>query len=274
MPVYKGTTEIASGKLYKAAANIENGYKGTDQFYVNEITVTLTAPTGWVLSQSSITGVPGAGSGNFTLTRSTPGALVQQRGTGTVSGGSLSFGSTSTSGSNAGINNTVTITTSFTIPTSNQSVTLAIAGMTDHTYAAHFSAAWNVPPSSTVLTNPFNVSSIPIGNSATFVITRIADGGSNIDTGNSVYYTQTATGNISLSGFSNYSSFSTSWSTNLSAGGPNAGPSNVTYPNGTINFSGGAMVGSGATISIVLGVDPAYNIYLDGTTSTIMNLYA
>ena len=154
MPVYKGTTEIASGKLYKATTNIENGYKGTNQFYVNEITVTLTAPTGWVLSQSSITGVPGAGSGNFTLTRSTPGALVQQRGTGTVSGGSLSFGSTSTSGSNSGINNTVTITTSFTIPASNQSVTLAIAGMTDHTYAAHFRSAQITPDSTTTLSNP------------------------------------------------------------------------------------------------------------------------
>ena len=277
MPVYKGTTEIASGKLYKAAANIENGYKGTDQFYVNEITVTLTAPTGWVLSQSSITGLPGAGSGNFTLTRSTPGALVQQRGTGTVSGGSLSFGSTSTSGSNSGINNTVTITTSFTIPTSNQSVTLAIAGMTDHTYAAHFRAAWNTQPSSTVLTNPFSVSSIPIGGNATFVITRIADGGSNIDTGNSVYYTQTATGNVSFTGFTiggGASNFSTSWSANMIAGGPNAGPSNVTYYNGTINFPSGANVGSGATISIVLGVKAAYNIYLDGQTSFRTALYA
>ena len=27
MPVYKGTTEITSGKLYKGATNIENGYK-------------------------------------------------------------------------------------------------------------------------------------------------------------------------------------------------------------------------------------------------------
>ena len=277
MPVYKGTTEIASGKLYKAAANIENGYKGTDQFYVNEITVTLTAPTGWVLSQSYITGLPGAGSGNFTLTRSTPGALVQQRGTGTVSGGSLSFGSTSTSGSNAGINNTVTITTSFTIPTSNQSVTLAIAGMADHTYAAHFSAAWNVAPSTTVLSNPNNVSSIPIGNSATFNVTRIADGGSNIDTGNSVYYTQTATGNISFTGFSiggGASNFSTSWSSNMSAAGPNAGPSTVTYYNGTINFPSGANLASGATISIVIGVDPAYNIYLDGQTVFRTALYA
>ena len=281
MPVYKGTTEIASGKLYKAAANIENGYKGTDQFYVNEITVTLTAPTGWVLSQSSITGVPGAGSGNFTLTRSTPGALVQQRGTGTVSGGSLSFGSTSTSGSNAGINNTVTITTSFTIPTSNQSVTLAIAGMTDHNYTAHFSAAWLVSPSTTVLTNPNNVSSIPIGTQAQFVITRVADDGTNppagIDSGNSVYYSQTATGNISFTGFTiggGGSNFSTSWSSLVSASGPNAGPSTVTYPEGTINFPSGATLASGATISIVLVLNPAYNIYLDGQTVFRTAFYA
>lgn len=272
MPVYKGTTEIASGKLYKAAANIENGYKGTDQFYVNEITVTLTAPTGWVLSQSSITGVPGAGSGNFTLTRSTPGALVQQRGTGTVSGGSLSFGSTSTSGSNAGINNTVTITTSFTIPTSNQSVTLAIAGMTDHTYAAHFRATRNTQNSTTTLTNPGAVSNIPMGSSCTFTINRIADGGSNIDTGNAVYYLRN-NNNVFATGMPNFSVTSISWSTNLSASGPNAGPSSVTYPGATI-YTNTTTVNSGATAGFILSVDPAYNIYLDGTTSTIMNLYA
>ena len=199
MPIYKGTTEIASGKLYKAATNIENGYKGTNQFYVNEITVTLTAPTGWVLSQNSITGVPGTGSGTFTLTRSTPGALVQQRGTATVSGGSLSFGSTSTSGSNSGINNTVTITTQFTIPTSNQSVTLAIAGMTDHTYAAHFRSAQITPDSTTTLTNPGTVSNISTGNTQ-FSITRIAGSLS----ANGSYYprTTTDTTNVFYTGFS------------------------------------------------------------------------
>jgi len=35
MPLYKGTTEIAGGKLYKGTTEIENVYKGTTQIYQN-----------------------------------------------------------------------------------------------------------------------------------------------------------------------------------------------------------------------------------------------
>lgn len=45
MPVYKGTTEITSGKLYKATTNIENGYKGINSFYVNAIASTVNPTT-------------------------------------------------------------------------------------------------------------------------------------------------------------------------------------------------------------------------------------
>jgi len=45
MPVYKGTTEITSGKLYKATTNIENGYKGINSFYVNAIAATVNTTT-------------------------------------------------------------------------------------------------------------------------------------------------------------------------------------------------------------------------------------
>ena len=275
MPIYKGTTEIASGKLYKAATNIENGYKGTNQFYVNEITVTLTAPTGWVLSQNSITGVPGTGSGTFTLTRSTPGALVQQRGTATVSGGSLSFGSTSTSGSNSGINNTVTITTQFTIPTSNQSVTLAIAGMTDHTYAAHFRSAQITPDSTTTLTNPGTVSNINTG-STDFSITRIA--GSLAANGSYYVNSSTDTTNVFYTGFSPgtlnpaYAPNYISWSTTLSVSGSSTSAT-VGYPNAQINMVS-STVASGATAGNRLTVDPSANIYLDGDNTCRTTLYA
>ena len=57
MPIYKGDTEIASGKLYKAAINIENGYKGTDSFYINEVTISFLNFPG--VSDYSITGGPG-----------------------------------------------------------------------------------------------------------------------------------------------------------------------------------------------------------------------
>lgn len=45
MALYKGTTEITSGKLYKGAANIENGYKQTASFYVNAIAATVNPTT-------------------------------------------------------------------------------------------------------------------------------------------------------------------------------------------------------------------------------------
>ncbi len=59
MPVYKGSTEIASGKLTKGSTEIQNGYKGTDSFFVNEveliITFTDSTPTGASMSTSTIT---------------------------------------------------------------------------------------------------------------------------------------------------------------------------------------------------------------------------
>jgi len=41
MPIYKGTSEIASGNFYKGSANIENGYKENNSFYVNTLTFAL-----------------------------------------------------------------------------------------------------------------------------------------------------------------------------------------------------------------------------------------
>ena len=46
MPLYKGTTEISSNKLYKASTNIENGYKGTSSFYINQVTIQFASITG------------------------------------------------------------------------------------------------------------------------------------------------------------------------------------------------------------------------------------
>ncbi len=49
MPIYKGSTEVTSGNLYKGSTKIENGYKATDSFYVNELAI-----TGLAFSSSSI----------------------------------------------------------------------------------------------------------------------------------------------------------------------------------------------------------------------------
>lgn len=57
MPIYKGTTEIASGKLYKATTNIENGYKGTNSYYINEVTISFLNFPG--VADYNITGAPG-----------------------------------------------------------------------------------------------------------------------------------------------------------------------------------------------------------------------
>ncbi len=78
MPVYKGSTEIASGKLTKGSTEIQNGYKGSDSFFINEATLTITftdnTPTGASMndtSQLTFTGTPGQAipSVNRTVTR-------------------------------------------------------------------------------------------------------------------------------------------------------------------------------------------------------------
>jgi len=64
MPVYKGTAEVTSGSLKKGTTNIENGYKQTDQFYVNTNAITINfvdAISGATMSttQFSSIGTPG-----------------------------------------------------------------------------------------------------------------------------------------------------------------------------------------------------------------------
>tara|TARA_R110002124_G_scaffold254953_1_gene420565 strand:+ start:223 stop:1170 length:948 start_codon:yes stop_codon:yes gene_type:complete len=57
MPIYKGSTEVASGNLYKGSTEIQDGYKATDSFYVNEISISFLNFPG--VSDYVITGVPG-----------------------------------------------------------------------------------------------------------------------------------------------------------------------------------------------------------------------
>lgn len=134
MPVYKGTTEIASGKLYKATTSIENGYKGTNSFYVNQVTVSFATPTGQSLtytapSPASSTGVPGAAfpSTTFTITGGSTKALS---GTAVVAG--LPSGLTySQSYNNSNGGNVLTITIAGNYPTtSSLNTALTISGLT------------------------------------------------------------------------------------------------------------------------------------------------
>jgi hypothetical protein len=64
MPVYKGNNEVTSGNLYKGTTEIQDGYKATDPFYVNEVTLVISFVNNTNLSSSSsltrtIVGVPG-----------------------------------------------------------------------------------------------------------------------------------------------------------------------------------------------------------------------
>jgi|TARA_B110000483_G_scaffold152949_1_gene181862 hypothetical protein len=71
MPIYKGTSEIASGNFYKGSANIENGYKENNSFYVNTLTFALdflvVGGGGDTLAYGGIYENPraGAGAGGF-----------------------------------------------------------------------------------------------------------------------------------------------------------------------------------------------------------------
>jgi len=73
MPVYKGSTEVASGNLYKGSTEIQDGYKATDSFYVNEISISFLNFPGQ--ADYVITGAPGAtipGSRSVSWTETAP----------------------------------------------------------------------------------------------------------------------------------------------------------------------------------------------------------
>lgn len=138
MPLYKGATEIASGKLYKGATNIENGYKETDSFYVNETTVSFATPTGQGFSYTtpspqSSTGVPGSAFPSTTFVISASGQALG--GTAVVSGLPPTLSVTNQSYSGSGPGNSLTITIGGTFPTTSYlNTALTISGLSVITY--------------------------------------------------------------------------------------------------------------------------------------------
>jgi hypothetical protein len=139
MPIYKGTTEIASGKLYKATTNIENGYKGTDSFYINETTLTInfTDNTGSNATLNSaaqviLTGVPGTTFSTFNRTVTRVNNSTSTEGPSNAIS-SVTVNETGDTGNN--VTSTVTgsgnvsrnIAISGTIPNQNTTVTLTVA---------------------------------------------------------------------------------------------------------------------------------------------------
>ena len=133
MPVYKGTAEVTSGSLKKGATNIENGYKQTDQFYVNTNAITINfvdAISGATMSttQFSSIGTPGTAFSSFTRTISVNSGRIWLSNP-TVSESGDTGGNVNASIS--GITSTsATLNVSGTHPNTGVTVTLTVNGST------------------------------------------------------------------------------------------------------------------------------------------------
>ena len=140
MPLYKGTTEISSNKLYKATTNIENGYKGTNSFYVNQVTIQFTSISGLGLTYTTPairTGNPGTAytSTTFTISGTSGQRLNPSSFAMTNLPSSLSASVTSGSGSQI-----LTVTISGNFPTSSVApIASVVSGINITTdYNVHF----------------------------------------------------------------------------------------------------------------------------------------
>ena len=133
MPVYKGSNEVSSGNLKKGSTNIENGYKQTDQFYVNTNAIIINfvdAISGATMdtTQFSSTGTPGASFASFTRTITTDSGRIFQ---GTVSvAESGDTGSNVTASISGQGSTTATLNVSGTYPATGVTVTLTVNGAT------------------------------------------------------------------------------------------------------------------------------------------------
>jgi len=140
MPIYKGTSEITSGNFYKGSIDIENGYKQTDSFFVNLITIQFTSISGLGYTYTlptSRTGDPGAlyPSTTFTISGTAGQRLTASSFAMTNLPASLS--ATVTGGNNS---QTLTVTITGNYPTVGVApITSVVSGITDVTqYNAHF----------------------------------------------------------------------------------------------------------------------------------------
>jgi len=151
MPIYKGTNEVTSGNLYKGTTEIENGYKATSSFYVNELTWTFSIPS--VMSSTSVT------SNNLTTFTGAPGSAVTgqtfkilcnsgyafQGGAGGVSISGLPTGMTASitaSGYAGPGTNEVLVTLGGVYPQAGQNIAITATG---GTVTAYYTATINLP---------------------------------------------------------------------------------------------------------------------------------
>jgi len=143
MPVYKGASEVTSGNLYKGSTEIQDGYKATDSFYVNETSISFLNFPG--VSDYTITGVPGEtipGNRYQQWTATAPSGYAYN-GTQTAIGLPADF--TFSGGSQGSISNTTTSprvnyapsvfpTTSVSVDYNNLSVSLPVSQIVTYSY--------------------------------------------------------------------------------------------------------------------------------------------
>jgi len=220
MPVYKGTAEVTSGSLKKGATNIENGYKQTDQFYVNTNAITINfvdAISGATMSttQFSSIGTPGTAFSSFTRTISVNSGRVWLSNP-TVSESGDTGGNVNASIS--GITSTsATLNVSGTHPNTGVTVTLTVNGSTQ-----------------------VDLPNLNVGKSGNYPTVSTADGGSLNTVNYSVSNSSGCSGGTSGSGSYNFGSSSSGTWYSYSRPGLVAGP----YGNGcgetcnsTVTFS-------------------------------------
>lgn len=140
MPVYKGTSEITSGNFYKGSTSIENGYKQTDSFFVNLVTIEFSSISGQGFTYTlptSRTGDPGSLYPSTTFTISGASNERLNGGGFSMTGLPSSLSASVTSGNNT---NTLTVTITGNYPTIGVSpITSTVSGITVVTsYLAHF----------------------------------------------------------------------------------------------------------------------------------------
>jgi len=128
MPVYKGTNEVTSGNLYKGTTEIQDGYKATDSFYVNEVTLIISFVNNTNLSSSgsltrTLVGVPGDSFSSQNLTVSASASQRLNSLSFSESGDTQAIATCSTSGVNQ---NGGQYSVNGTFPTVSQTITFTL----------------------------------------------------------------------------------------------------------------------------------------------------
>tara|TARA_R110000787_G_scaffold182467_1_gene294459 strand:+ start:209 stop:1006 length:798 start_codon:yes stop_codon:yes gene_type:complete len=142
MPIYKGSTEVTSGNLYKGSAEVENGYKATSPFFVNEVTLTvnfsLSGNGSLAFSSTTVTGAPGSSFTQITNTITPTSGYYVTGGTSSDDGTTVTSAVYSSGSGSVRVNGTIPSTTS----TVNISSTVNTTAFIDINVTAGGNSPW------------------------------------------------------------------------------------------------------------------------------------